>query len=146
LEPELIDLGSLKLLPFHYDRPRHADAFDAVTDRVLAHRAVVFATPVYWYAMSGIMKTFLDRLTDLLSHRDPQRRGRQLAGRQVWLLAVGTDAELPTGFDVPFQSTAAYLGMGWQGACYCRTGTDFAEDNRQRLEQLAAIVQAVIAA
>ncbi len=34
------------------------------------------------------------------------------------MLAVGADAQLPPGFEVPFRMTADYLGMNWRGWCY----------------------------
>ena len=33
--------------------------------RVLAHDQIIFATPIYWYAVSPAMKVFLDRLSAL---------------------------------------------------------------------------------
>jgi len=33
---------------------------------VSAHDQVIFATPIYWYAVSPAMKVFLDRFSDLL--------------------------------------------------------------------------------
>jgi hypothetical protein len=85
-------------------------------------RAILFATPVYWYAMGGRMKTLFDRFTDLLSDRDDARRARRLAGRGIWMLAVGADPELPPGFDVPFRMTADYLGLAWRGCAYVACG------------------------
>ncbi len=67
------------------------------------------------------MKTFFDRLSDLLSDRDPRRRGRSLSGRDVRLLAIGTDTTLPEGFERPFEMTARYLGMHWRGSHYVRS-------------------------
>lgn len=120
LEParvETIDLASLVVAPFRYERPGNDD-FDFVIARMLAHRSIVIATPVYWYAMSGLTKTLFDRLSDTLSGRDPARRGRSLAGRSLWVLSVGSDPRMPPGFEVPFTQTAAYLGLAWRGACY----------------------------
>jgi hypothetical protein len=87
----------------------------AVFDRI------VFATPLYWYAMSGVMKTFFDRFADLLL--DPAKRPlrRALAGREVWALVVGTDAEPPTGLAEPFKFTVSYFDMTWRGLCYARS-------------------------
>lgn len=121
-EPEVIDLAAAGIRPFDYALPRQRDGLDAVAARMLAHDEIVFATPVYWYAMSGATKTLLDRFSDLLGDRDPERRGRRLAGRGVWLLAVGTDPDMPGGFDVPFARTADYLGMHWRGGVYLSTG------------------------
>lgn len=105
-EIERVDLVTLNLAPFRY---AHASDDDVsfVISGMLAHHTIVFATFVYWYAMSGLMKTLFDRLSDILSDRDPARRGRRLAGRDVWLLATGTDASMPAGFEVPFARTAA---------------------------------------
>jgi multimeric flavodoxin WrbA len=39
------------------------DGFEALLlERVLHADAVVFATPLYWYGVSGQLKTFLDRI------------------------------------------------------------------------------------
>lgn len=119
LEVETIDVAAADIGPFAYDRRDLPDDFDRIVERMLHHRALLIATPVYWYAMSGPLKTLFDRFTDLLTHDDPERRGRQLAGRELWLLAVGTDAELPEGFTVPFARTAAYFDMVWREAAYC---------------------------
>ena len=117
-EHEILDLSALTIRPFDDAQPRQADDFDAVVARMLAHRALLMATPVYWYAMSGHLKTLFDRFSDLLSGRDPERRGRQLAGRELWMLAVGADPELPEGFETPFRATAFYLEMNWRGGLY----------------------------
>ena len=118
----LVNLHALDIRPFDYADPHQDDDFGGLAERLLAHRSLVFATPVYWYAMSGPMKTLFDRLSDLLAPRDPARRGRDLAGREVWLLAVGSDPALPLGFEKPFAMTADYLAMRWRGAYYVRSG------------------------
>jgi multimeric flavodoxin WrbA len=43
-------------------RCRIEDGFEALLERVLAAEAIVFATPLYWYGVSGQLKTFLDRI------------------------------------------------------------------------------------
>lgn len=140
-QAELIDLASRRLRPFTYQRVEGEDDFEGIVQRMLAHRQILMATPVYWYAMSGIMKAFFDRLTDLLTGNDPTRRGRALAGRKLWLLAVGTDPHLPEGFEVPFESTARYLEMEWGGSCYCRTtGEGLAEHAETAIRDLCAAV------
>ncbi len=116
---EVVHLCSLNIKPYTYSAPA-IDDFRSVVDRMLAHRQIVFATPVYWYAMNGLMKTLFDRFTDLI--RDPanKRLGRTLAGRDVWLLATGTDEKLPAGFTEPFRRTCCYLDMHWKGGFYIR--------------------------
>ena len=131
---DLIDLSECKIGPFDYSRHDDRDDFRSVIARLLDATDIVFVTPIYWYAMSGMMKTFFDRLTDLLL--DPQDRltGRDLAGRRIWLLATGTDDGLPAGFEEPFRRTAAYFDMTWHHAGYLRVAdgviADFADADR----------------
>jgi multimeric flavodoxin WrbA len=40
--------------PVHDDHPR-------LVQEMLSHDIILFATPIYWYGMSGIMKNFIDR-------------------------------------------------------------------------------------
>ena len=114
-----IDLLDLDIQQYEYGRPMERDDFGKVAEAMIAHAVIIFATPVYWYAMSGRMKAFLDRFTDLVTVR--KDLGRQLKGRSVFLLACGSEPELPDGFEVPFRETAAYLHMSYGGAFYGRT-------------------------
>lgn len=117
-DEQVVDLRLCCIEPFEYDADLARDDFHTLITRILDHRQLVFATPVYWYAMSGLMKTLFDRLTDLLLDAEARTLGRALAGRSVWLLATGTDETLPEGFTVPFEKTASYFSMRWREAFY----------------------------
>lgn len=111
------DLLATPLAPYTYTgRYPPGDAFASLTGLLLAHEAVVLATPVYWYTMSGLLKTFVDRLTDLTTLAKPL--GRQLRGKRLFVLATGTDAALPPGFEEPFRRTAQYFDMVFGGSLY----------------------------
>ncbi len=110
------DLGRLDIRDYEYGRPADRDDFLAVAEAIAEADGVVFATPVYWYAMSGPLKRFFDRLTDIITEQKPL--GRRFAGRSLWVAACGTDPLLPEGFEVPFASTAAYFDMTYGGALY----------------------------
>ena len=141
---EIVDLVQLEIGPFDYEDPNRGDGFEALVDALLAHQAVVFASPVYWYAMSGHMKIAFDRLTDLLLTPEGRARGRALAGRDVWVLATGNDETAPECFTEPFRLTALYFDMRYRGCCYLRCGKDAApaEAELRRVEELAAAVSA----
>lgn len=130
----LIDLLDFYIAPFNYDHtyPRE-DNFFKIIEQIILHDVIVLATPVYWYAMSGIMKTFFDRLTDLITIE--KKSGRQLKGKSIFLIAVGAEEELPPGFEIPFKATADYLDMEYQTSLYysikhSKTGKEF-EDSIQ---------------
>ncbi len=114
-EYELIDLRTLNIHPYDYDhQTNRADDFLSVIAKLAEADHIVFATPVYWYAMSGLLKNFFDRFTDLLG----TDLGRRLKGKSVYLIASGSDPELPPGFEVPFKMTADYLSMNYRQSFY----------------------------
>lgn len=62
----------------------HDDA-DAIAQKMMKVDALVFATPVYYYEMSGQMKTMLDRANPLYTS--------DYAFRDVYLLATAAEPE-----------------------------------------------------
>ena len=66
LDIEVVDLGNQRISPYDYDHLNRHDDFEPLMKRVLAHDQIIFATPIYWYAVSPGMKVFLDRISDLL--------------------------------------------------------------------------------
>lgn len=121
---ETIIVGHQHIGGYDYGHRNDADDFRLVVDAMLQADAIIFATPVYWYAMSAPLKTFFDRLTDLLE--TAKDKGRALAGKEVWLIATGIETELPEGFEVPFARTAEYFAMHYRGVAYVYTGDDAA--------------------
>lgn len=115
-EYKLIELSKLNIQPYSYDGYKIEDDFLQIAELMIQSEVIVFATPVYWYAMSGIMKIFFDRLSDLISVQKPL--GRALAGKKTWLFSTGSDDVLPQGFEVPFQKTSEYFDMVFQKSLY----------------------------
>ena len=78
--------------------------------KTLEYDTIIFATPIYWYTMSAQLKTFFDRISDLL-HAKNKQIGRQLRGKQMAIISCGSDDEIFNGFEMPFCESANYLGM-----------------------------------
>ena len=74
---------------------------------------LILATPVYWYSMSAIMKTFLDRFTDLLTIE--KDLGRKLRGKGMAVISCSNGGNLGDYFWLPFSKSASYLGMIYLG-------------------------------
>ncbi|HEX8319280.1 NAD(P)H-dependent oxidoreductase [Longimicrobium sp.] len=132
------DLASLHVRDYEYGRAVEGDDFLAVAEALANADGVLFATPVYWYAMSGVLKRFFDRLTDLITVQKPL--GRRLAGRSVWVAACGTDPALPEGFDVPFRRTAAYFDMIYDSTLYVsiRNGEVLSSEQAREADEFGA--------
>lgn len=111
---ELVDLVKLKIGAFDYDFKNSEDDYLPLMRRVSEEfDSLVFATPVYWYSMSGLMKDFFDRFTDLL--RVEKEIGRKLSGKTMSLISCSSGPERPDYFAGPFEATAGYLGMHYAG-------------------------------
>jgi multimeric flavodoxin WrbA len=119
---DLIILADRNIGGYDYSHRNDGDDFRSVVRAMLAHDRLVFATPVYWYAMSAPMKIFFDRLTDLLE--TAKTDGRAMKDKRCWMIATGTEETLPEGFETPFRGTAEYFGMTYHGCGYLYTGTD----------------------
>lgn len=109
-----IDLKSKHIGPFDYDFKNKGDDFlPLMTEIVYNYDIIIFATPVYWYSMSGIMKNFFDRISDCL--KTEKELGRKLRGKNMGMVSCGSDSELKKGFEMPFAESANYLGMSYLG-------------------------------
>ncbi|AUS04013.1 hypothetical protein C1A40_00280 [Tamlana carrageenivorans] len=99
---------------FDYTHTNQSDDYlYLIRDLLEKYDTLVFATPVYWYAMSGIMKVFFDRLTDLLTIE--KELGKKLRGKNMAIISSSYGENLGEHFWLPFQSTATYLGMNYLG-------------------------------
>ncbi len=113
-EHAVINLLDYRVYPYNYsERYPEDDQFMEIAEQLFHHRILVFATPVYWYSMSGQLKVFFDRMTDLIRSKEVMRP--RFKGRKVFLLTVSASGELPVGFELPFSETAEYLEMEFGG-------------------------------
>ncbi len=66
------------------------DDHDQVIAEVLKHDILIFATPLYWYGMSGLMKTFVDRWSQSL--RDSRIAFKDtMAQKAAYVVIAGGD-------------------------------------------------------
>ncbi|MEZ0129961.1 flavodoxin family protein, partial [Flavobacterium sp. LBUM151] len=64
---DVIDLSDYNISHYDYESKNKEDDFLPLIRRILEeYDTIIFATPVYWYNMSGIMKVFFDRFSDLI--------------------------------------------------------------------------------
>lgn len=132
---DLIDLNDYNISYYDYKHQNKDDDFIGLMRQIINEYDVfVFATPVYWYSMSGIMKVFFDRITDLLDFE--KDLGRKLRGKSMAAISCSIGDNLGEHFWLPFSETATYLGMHYLGNIH-----SLAEKNeRDSIEKFAAMV------
>jgi multimeric flavodoxin WrbA len=123
LKASVIDLNQYRIAPFDYEFRNRDDDFLTLMKQVLSFDRIILATPMYWYSPSAIMKTFMDRISDLL--KVEKDLGRQLRTKKAALLGTGYDAIPAACFEQVFQHTFDYLGMGYEGMLYASCQDDF---------------------
>ena len=120
-EYKLIDLLDLKINGYSYSHEYPSDdQYHLLVEELLTHQQIIFATPVYWYSMSALMKTFFDRFSDLITYK--KVTGRKLKGKSTALIAVGAEERLAEGFEIPFSLTSSYFDMEFLGSIYHSVG------------------------
>ena len=114
INADVIDLRDYSISYYDYESENRADDFlPLIASIIEKYDTLVFATPVYWYTMSGIMKVFFDRFSDLI--RIEKELGRKLRGKNMFVISNSDDDTLDYDFHLPFRLSAEYLGMKYLG-------------------------------
>lgn len=126
---DVVNLSDYNFSYYDYEsKNRNDDFFELAKGIIEKYDTLIFATPVYWYSMSGIMKVFFDRFSDLI--RIEKETGRQLRGKNMAVISNSHDNELDYDFYIPFKKSAEYLGMIYLGKKHVNA------DNPQKLKKL----------
>jgi multimeric flavodoxin WrbA len=126
LKIETVDLSGLRISPFDYDHRNRDDDFEPVMRRVLAHDQIIFASPIYWYAVSAPMKVFLDRISDFLELPDLLAEGRRLRGKTGYVICTSASEAAAPEFMSAFDEVFRYLGMRLGGALHVNCSDGYA--------------------
>jgi len=111
---DVVNLNNYQFSYYDYESKNKEDDFLPLIKSILEkYDTLIFATPVYWYSMSGIMKVFFDRFSDLL--RIEKETGRKFRGKNLGVISNSHDEEIDYEFYIPFRKSAEYLGMKYIG-------------------------------
>lgn len=113
-EIDIINLSDYNISYYDYESKNIEDDFLPLIKGIIEkYDTLIFATPIYWYNMSGIMKVFFDRFSDLI--RIEKETGRKLRGKKIGVISNSHDDEIEDSFYIPFIKSADYLGMEYLG-------------------------------
>jgi len=130
-----IDLNDYRISYYDYEHHNREDDYIELMRRIVeGYDTMLLVTPVYWYSMSGIMKVFFDRITDLLTIE--KELGRKLRSMSMAVATCSHGSHLGDSFWLPFSESAEYLGMNYLGNVH----TISSEDSN---ESLAAFIRQI---
>ncbi len=136
IDCDFIDLKNYTISNYDYDSRNKDDDFMPLMREIVDYDLIIFATPIYWYSMSGIMKTFFDRITDCL--KIEKETGRKLRGKSMAMVSCGSDKDsvlaISKEFEMPFRESALYLGMTYKGSI--STWIEDSESNNEISEEV----------
>lgn len=114
IKSDLIDLNDYQISYYNYEHKNANDDYLPLMRKLVENYDLfIFSTPVYWYSMSGVMKVFFDRITDLLEI--DINTGKKLRGKKMAVMSSSVGNNLGAHFWLPFSETAKYLGMEYIG-------------------------------
>ena len=118
-----LDLNDYSFSYYDYHHENRTDDFIPMMKKIIeSYDTLILVTPVYWYAMSGIMKVFFDRLTDLITIE--KDLGRKLRGKQMAVISTSNGNNLGDNFWLPFKASAEYLGIKYLGNLHTYSGDE----------------------
>ncbi len=111
------------LLDYHIEHivdERHAiggfqkvdDDYELLEKELLNHDAILFATPLYWYSMSGRLKNFIDRWSQSIRN-DTYDFKEMMKGKKIYVIIVGGATAPLTALPLvqQFQLISNFMGM-----------------------------------
>ncbi|MEM6806337.1 MAG: NAD(P)H-dependent oxidoreductase [Bacteroidota bacterium] len=133
-ESDLVDLKVHNIGLFEYENIHKDDDFIPLMHKLMNYDLWIFASPVYWYSMSGLMKNFFDRITDCLWWEKELEEG--MKGKKMMSIACSSDEEMIPVFFAPFEMSAEYLGMEYWGSLHAWIGEEkrLEEACKQRID------------
>lgn len=133
---DLINLNHYNFSYYDYQHKNSDDDYLPLMKEILdKYDIMIFATPVYWYSMSGIMKVFFDRMTDLLTIE--KELGRKLRNKKMAVISCSIGNNLGDSFWLPFTETAGYLGMDYLGNIHTISN----EDNEAEITGFVQLIE-----
>jgi len=141
VDAHIIDLATFNISEYDYEHKNINDDFLAVIKKVLTYDKIIFASPVYWYAVTPTMKTFLDRISDLLDIPDLLNLGRQLKGKKAYVVATSISQGISSSFINCFKGTFNYLGMEYGGHLHADCSDGYkAKENNDDVQRFAGLL------
>jgi multimeric flavodoxin WrbA len=119
------------------------DDYEELIKELLEYDVWVYATPIYWYGMSGVMKNFVDRWSQFL--RDPQLQFKEkMSQKKAYVVICGGDQAKVKGLPLIMQFKYIFDFVGTEFGGYVIGQASKPEDinkDAHALEQAKSLLE-----
>ncbi len=121
---EVVEIDMLNITPYNYQNKYPSDDFYALVDKILMADILIFASPVYWHAVTAPMKALIDRITELTDVNELKAKARALANKKAYLVATSANEQLCPIYEGFFSRVFNYFDIEYGGFIHvnCRDG------------------------
>ncbi|MBU9723435.1 MULTISPECIES: flavodoxin family protein [Bacillaceae] len=93
------------------------DDYDQIIDQLLECKVLIFATPIYWYGMTSVMKRFIDRWSQTVRDKSYPNFKDLMSDKQAYIIAVGGDNPRVKGLPLvqQFSYICQFIGLNYKG-------------------------------
>ncbi|CDQ20235.1 flavodoxin family protein [Halobacillus karajensis] len=93
------------------------DEYDQMIDQILDCEVLIFATPIYWYGMTSVMKRFIDRWSQTVRDKNHPNFKEKMSQKQAYIIAVGGDNPHVKGLPLvqQFMYICQFIGLNYKG-------------------------------
>ncbi|MFD1386339.1 flavodoxin family protein [Oceanobacillus oncorhynchi subsp. oncorhynchi] len=93
------------------------DEYDQIIDQIVNCDILIFATPIYWFGMTSVMKRFIDRWSQTVRDENYPNFNQQMNLKQAYIIAVGGDNPMVKGMPLiqQFAYICDFIGLDYKG-------------------------------
>ncbi|WP_221565809.1 flavodoxin family protein [Alkalihalobacillus sp. TS-13] len=93
------------------------DEYDQIIDQIIDCEVLIFATPIYWYGMTSVMKRFIDRWSQTVRDEKYPNFKEKMSQKQAYIIAVGGDNPRVKGVPLvqQFMYICQFIGLDYKG-------------------------------
>ncbi|WYP26499.1 flavodoxin family protein [Alkalihalobacillus sp. FSL W8-0930] len=93
------------------------DEYNTIIDQVLECDVLLFATPIYWYGMTSVMKRFVDRWSQAVRDERYPNFKERMSEKDAYIIAVGGDNPREKGLPLvqQFNYICGFIGLNYKG-------------------------------
>ena len=128
---EVIHIDELDITPYRYDNQYPNDDFYNLLNRISDADNIVFASPVYWYAVTAPMKNLIDRMTELSESPKLKSQHQVFKTKRGFVVSSSGNRRMCPVFRAFFSEFFAYNKISYVATLHACTRSGYRIDDNE---------------